>query len=174
MVGNTTLKVFPPFDLAGHVTRKRSLIGWFTWESRNPWWCHQVHLPACNAKLGVFSSIVVQFFAQLTAWNGRTDTWIYRYRHRQCSDRRASMNLPWSFHMGPAKSRCVHASTPSFTNEAALPSPRHVYIDLMPFFSKIEPYLIEMLSDNKNRMPLALHTGFNISLVSAGRPRAAT
>ena len=70
-------------------------------------------LPACIAKVGVFSIVLVRLFAisiRSTAWNGRKDTWIDKYKYGQCSDRQASMYSPWSRRFAPAKSRCVPMS----------------------------------------------------------------
>ena len=67
----------------------------------------------------------------------------------------------------------VCASAPSFTNEATLLSPRHVHIDFNGIFNKTEGLLLEIVSDNKNRIPLVLRTGFDIRVVAA-RAWAAT
>ncbi len=45
--------------------------------------------PIMPCELGLFSSLSHRFFVnidQLTAWNGRMETWTYRYMHRQHSD----------------------------------------------------------------------------------------
>ncbi len=75
--------------------------------------------PSMHCKVWMLTSDLVQFFAnceRLTAWNGWTGTWIDKYRHRQHSDRQASMYSPWSHCVRPAKLRCVCASV-FFTTE---------------------------------------------------------
>ena len=135
------------------------------WPGSSGWNYHKTRQDM-PCKVGAFPSVVLRLiaiYARLTAWNGRTDTWIYKYRHGKPPDgwwgRKIgpnSLNSAGKVRVRTCECTLLHESWWLATTSSSL---HWIY-----GFSQQNEGLIRLLSDNKNRMPLALHTEHDMPL----------